>query len=167
MEIKLLTKNDLKSWKKLRLLALQDSPESFVSSYEEECYYTKKDRENGLEKSDIFGAFINGILVGSAGFYSLTTLKTKHRGVLFGMYIMPEYRSQGVASALVQAVIAHAKPRVLQIHLMCTVDNLSALRLYEKHGFKTYGTEPNALNVVGQFFDEHLMVLDLRTTTNK
>jgi hypothetical protein len=43
----------------------------------------KKDWEIGLEKSDIFGAFIDGLLIGSAGFFILNTLKTKHRGVLF------------------------------------------------------------------------------------
>ena len=57
MEIKLLTKKDDGAYKKIRLEALQNSPEFFGSSYEEEVLFSAKDfRKNG---EHIFGAFIN------------------------------------------------------------------------------------------------------------
>jgi RimJ/RimL family protein N-acetyltransferase len=163
MKIRLLTIDDLSSYKSLRLEALKQVPEAFVSSYEEEINYSQKDWEVGFAKSNIFGAFIEGLLVGSAGFYRLNTQKTKHRGVLFAVYVKPTARGQGMASALVDVIITHAQLQVSQIHLACVTTNLTAVKLYEKHGFKIYGTEPRALKIGDAFFDEYLMVLNLES----
>lgn len=160
-EIRLLTVDDWQIWKDIRLEALQDSPENFGSAYEEELHWTDAEFQEGLTKSNIFGGFIDDKLVACAGFYSLTSLKTQHRGVIWGMYTRPEYRKQGVASALIQTVIMHARSRVLQLHLTCVTSNLSGIRFYQKQGFKIYGTEPRALKIDHTFYDEHLMVLYL------
>ncbi len=79
------------------------------------------------------------------------------------MYTRPECRGQGIASALIQTVINHAKSRVTQIHLTCVTSNPGAIALYQKHGFKIYGEEPRALKIRDTFFDEHLMMLELKT----
>jgi len=159
--IKQLTAEDWKIWKELRLGALKNSPESFGSSYEEEVNWPDLDFQNSLIKSDIFGVFVDSSLVSCAGFYSLNSAKTKHRGVIWGMYTRPEYRGQGIASALIQTIISHAKSHVAQLHLTCVTTNLGAVAFYQKHGFKIYGTEPRALKIRDTFFDEHLMILDL------
>lgn len=161
MKIRILTQEDWKIWKQLRLEALQNSPESFGSSYEEEFNGPDLDFQNSLSKSDIFGAFVDNAFVSCAGFYSLNSAKTKHRGVIWGMYTRPEYRGQGIASSLIQTIINHAKSRVTQLHLTCVTSNLSAVAFYQKQGFKCYGTEPRALKIGDAFFDEHLMILDL------
>lgn len=77
------------------------------------------------------------------------------------MYSKAEYRKKGIASALIQTIISHAKERVIQLHLKCVTSNLSAIALYQKQGFKIYGTEPRALKTKDIFFDDHLMVLYL------
>lgn len=159
--IKLLNPQDLDAWKLIRLEALQDSPESFGSSYEEEVAHSDAEWVKGLNSSDIFGVFKDNNLVACAGFFSLMTLKTKHRGVLWGMYTKPAYRGKGLACALIQTIIHHAKSRVIQLHLTCVTSNVGALALYQKQGFKVYGTEPRALKIGNDYFDEHLMVLDL------
>ena len=79
------------------------------------------------------------------------------------MYTRPEYRGQGIASALIQTIISHPKSRVTQLHLTCVTTNLDAVAFYQKHGFKIYGTEPRALKIRDAFFDEHLMMLELKT----
>lgn len=163
MKMKMLTKNDWEIWKQFRLAALKNSPESFGSSYEEELTWPDVAFQNQLSKSEIFGAFIDDLLVSSAGFYTLNSLKTKHRGVIWGMYTLAEYRGEGIASALIQAIITHARSRVTQLHLTCVTSNLGAVMFYQKLGFKIYGTEPRALKIGDAFFDEHLMILDLRT----
>ena len=76
------------------------------------------------------------------------------------MYTKPEYRSLGIGDALLKAVIAHAKKVVIQLHLTVVTTNQSALRLYEKNGFRIYGTEPRSLKIGDQFYDEHMMVLE-------
>ena len=80
------------SWRRIRLEALQQTPESFGSSYEEEVGYSESDWNLRLSKNDIFGAFVDDTPVGVTGFCALDTLKTNHRGILFAMYITPKYR---------------------------------------------------------------------------
>lgn len=159
--IKQLTAEDWKIWKEFRLEALKNSPENFGSSYEEEAKWPDLDFQNSLTKSDIFGVFLDNTLVSCAGFYNLNSAKTKHRGVIWGMYTKKEYRGNGIANSLIQKIIKHAKSRVTQLHLTCLTNNLAAVRLYQNHGFKIYGTEPRALKMRDAFFNEHLMVLNL------
>ncbi len=85
----------------------------------------------------------------------------QHRGKLFAVYVRPEYRGQGIADQLIDIIINHAKSRVIQLHLTCTTANESAVKLYQKHGFKIYGTEPRSLKIDYDFFDEHMMILEL------
>ena len=161
MKIKILTQEHWKIWKSFRLKALKDSPKNFGSSYEEELNWSNSDFQNSLTNSDVFGAFINNSLVSCAGFYILNSAKTKHRGIIWGMYTLPEYRGQGIGSTIIQTIINHAKSQVTQLHLTCVTSNLGAMALYQKQGFKIYGTEPHALKIGDAFFDEHLMILDL------
>lgn len=135
MNIRLLTTEDWKTWKEFRLAALQNSPENFCSSYEEEADLPDSDFQDQLNKNDIFGAFINDSLASCAAFYSLTTQKTKHRGVIWGMYTHSDYRGHGIANALIQKIIDHAKSKVIQLQLSCLTNNLAAINLYQKHGF--------------------------------
>src|SRR3990167_4457866 len=134
IEIKLLTPEDFESWKVLRLEALNQSPEAFGSSFEEEVNLSDEQFKDNLRKSTIFGAFMEGQLVGCAGFYIPNFKKMSHRGVLFGMYVKPRSRKTGCAHELVKAVIAHAKSCVLQFHLTVVTSNPTALNLYQRHG---------------------------------
>lgn len=159
MHVRQLSKDDWESWKQLRLEALQDSPSSFASSFEEEVHCADKKFQEDLIQSDIFGAFADDQLVACLGFYSLHANKVKHRGMLWGTYTKQKYRRCSIASRLIEAVIAHAKTQVTQLHLTCVTTNHAAIALYQNHGFKIYGTEPNSLKSGKNFFDEHLMVL--------
>ena len=132
MKIRTLITEDWKIWKQFRLEALKNSPESFGSSWEEESRWPDSEFQDCFTKNTIFGVFIENRLVASAAFYSLNGLKTKHRGVIWGMYTKPEYREQGIASALMQALISFAKLRVIQLHLTCVTKNLHAIRFYNK-----------------------------------
>ena len=78
--------------------------------------------------------------------------------MLWGVYVHPDARRLGAATAVLQAAIAHARTCVLQLHLSVTTTG-SALGLYRKLGFAIYGTEPRALRVGDRYLDEHLMVL--------
>lgn len=153
---------DWRLWKDIRLEALQNAPESFGSSLEEESRWTDADFQRVLKSSYVLGVFTDSALVSVAGFYALDSLKTRHRGVLWGMYTRPGQREKGMAHALMSALIQHAERCVTQLHLTCVTCNHAAVSLYQKQGFRIYGTEPKALKMNGSFFDEYLMVLDLR-----
>lgn len=161
ISIKLLDQDDWQSWKNLRLEALQNAPHTFGASIEEVNNLDKKDFQTILSKNKIFGAFLNAQLIGCVGFYILNSVKTQHRGVLWGMYVTPEHRGKNIADGLLDAVICYAKSSIEQLNLKCVTDNHSAVKLYQKHGFKIYGTEPRALKVDNKYYDEYLMVLEL------
>lgn len=161
MIVRQLAASDWKQWKDIRLEALKTSPESFASSYEEELAWQDSEFKDGLSKNQIFGVFINDAIVSCGGFYCLNELKTKHRGVIWGMYTRPEYRGKGFATTLLSNIIQQAKTSVIQLHLTCVTSNLPAVAFYQKQGFTIYGTEPRALQINDIFFDEYLMILDL------
>jgi ribosomal protein S18 acetylase RimI-like enzyme len=162
MNIRVLNQQDWQVWKDLRLEALQNAPEAFGTSYKEAADQSDEEFQANLVQTDIFGAFVNSDMVGCGGFSRLKYIKMKHRGILYGMYIKPEFRGQGIADQLIEAVIAHAQSRVTQLHVTCVTTNPAAVKLYEKHGFSIYGTEPRSLKIGDQFYDEYLMVRKLK-----
>lgn len=161
MNIRLLKEGDWQAWQTLRLEALQNAPEAFGSSFEEESNKSEEDLKSHLNENTVFGVFVGADLVGCAGFYSLEPLKMRHRGVLYGMYVQPEHRGKGIANQLVEAVIKHAKSRVQQLHVTCVTTNPAASQLYQRHGFISYGIEPRSLKIGDVYFDEYMMVLGL------
>ena len=159
MIIRLLDKNDWLAYKTLRLDALLQHPEAFGPSVDEENQWSDFKFKKRLKTCDMFGAFVDNQLVGCAGYYIIPLIKMSHRGDLFFMYTQAACRQTGVADALLQAVILHAKNRVMQLHLEVSTNNAVAKRLYEKNGFKIYGTVPRSIKVGDHFCDGYLMVL--------
>ena len=160
MIVRLLDETDWVAFKALRLEALMTHPEAFGSSFEEESNRSDDEWKAGFKTANLFGCFLENNLVACAGFFVFSALKMRHRGVLFKMYSQPAYRNKGIADALVKQVIAHARQQVSQLHLTVVTTNQTAIKLYEKNGFRIYGTEPNSLNVDDHFYDEHMMVLE-------
>ncbi len=166
LEIRPFTENDVEAYARLRLQGLRQNPEAFGSSYEEE-----KDRPVEELKPRIadqpekftLGGWADGTLVGMVGFYRETRLKTHHKGIIWGMYVDSTMRGQGIGKQLMQAAITRARmiEGLVQIHLTVVSTNASARRLYIGLGFELYGTEPRALKVGEQYYDEDLMVLKL------
>ena len=74
------------------------------------------------------------------------------------MYVRPEARGTGLASALVRSLIEHAREHVEQIQLTVVSNNPRARRFYQRMGFSEYGLEKKALKFNGVYFDEILMV---------
>lgn len=159
MIIRLLDRQDVQSWKNIRLEALHNEPQAFCISFEQEARRSDSGFKTILDKNTIFGVFVDGELVGSSGFYILDSLKTRHRGVLWGMYVKQEHRRKGIADLLIQTIITHAKSHVIQLNLTVIASNTAAIKLYQRHGFIIYATEPRSLKLGDQFFDEHYMIL--------
>lgn len=159
MIVRLLNEKDWLAYKILRIDALRQHPEAFGPSADEEAQWSDAEFKKRLKTCDMFGAFVNNQLVGCAGYYIIPLVKMSHRGDLFFMYIHADCRQIGVADSLLKAVILHAKNRVMQLHLEVSTSNALAKRLYEKNGFKVYGTVPRSIKVDDHFYDGHLMVL--------
>ena len=74
------------------------------------------------------------------------------------MYVRPEARGSGLATALVENLVQYARAAVEQVQLTVVSSNPRARRFYERMGFIEYGLEEKALKYNGIYFDEVLMV---------
>jgi len=168
MDIRILTEEDAATFQALRLRALGNNPEAFGSTYEE-----SKDRsltavaerirpEGNPPESFVLGAFNDsGTLIGMTGFFREQYVKMRHKGVIWGMYVAPEARGQGVGRALLQEAISRATELagLEQINLMVVTTNIAARQLYLSLGFRVYGFEYHAMKQGDAYWDEELMVL--------
>ena len=157
--IRRLGPEDAAAYRAIRLEALANHPEAFVSSAE--GFAKKSDAEivETLQALTVFGAVLpDGSLGGINAFLRNEGSKERHRGWMIQVYVRPDQRGTGLSKALCEHLIDHARHHVLQVHLGVWSENVPAIKLYEKLGFQTYGTEPRYLFVNGRFIDEHLMV---------
>lgn len=164
MNIRLLTTEDAANYWTLRQEALQQDPDSFGETYDEAMRY-----ENPVERIEkmiakdhehIFGAFIEGTLLGVAILSMDTALKTQHRGYIGSVYVSPEARGNGAGAAIIEAIIrwsrAHAQLQKLDLGVF--TNNEPAFELYKKLGFELVGVDKKAVQQEdGQFVDEYLM----------
>ena len=168
MKICILNESDAQLYQAVRLSALKNNPESFGSTYEREVTFSLEYVSQRLAPTKdqfILGAFnSNDLLVGIVSFVRETSLKTIHKGNVFGMYVVPEERGKGLGKSLMSVLIREAKKcdGLEQINLSVVAENSSAKKLYKSLGFEVYGVERNALKFNGQYFNEDLMVLTFK-----
>jgi ribosomal protein S18 acetylase RimI-like enzyme len=170
MKIRRLASADAQEFFDVRIAGLREFPEAFGESVEEFQNRTIAEIETNLAATEtsedvIVGAF-DERLVGVVGFRTQSQSKTAHTGVLWGMFVLPEARRNGVARSLLAEILAHAKSAqgVEQIKLAVESSNLPAVRLYESFGFQRFGIEPRALKLGGKYYAEDLMMLELDTS---
>jgi RimJ/RimL family protein N-acetyltransferase len=162
IQIRRLTPADADRYREIRLAGLKGSPEAFGSTYETESTQPLSSFAEKLDNSSVFGAFRGEELLGVAGFAVRKGVKEAHKGLLWGMYVRPEARKIGAGGQLVEAIIEFARQRVELLQLSVVSDNEQARRLYARSGFVEYGLEKDSLKHDGRYYDEILMVLDLR-----
>jgi ribosomal protein S18 acetylase RimI-like enzyme len=165
MHLRQLTAADVEIYRALRAYCLRESPHAFTNSTEEFSQRTPDSIAQQLRGHENFtlGAFEAEQLVGMVGFYRENALKLRHKGYIVSMYVLPEYRSRGIARALLIEAIARAKrlPDLKQLLLGVVITQTTAKRLYESLGFVVYGREPNAVKIGDDYFDEEFMLLTL------
>lgn len=168
--VSVLKPEEAASFRALRLRGLREHPEAFGESAESFQSRTEVEIADRIRSQAQQGDFIlvalskSGEMFGVVGLALNGSGKSSHRGVLWGMYVAPEARGQRVGERLIEELLRRAEEidRLEQIHLSVTSSNQAALRLYEKMGFLTYGTDPSAIKVGDRAFDEYLMVRKLR-----
>ena len=108
----------------------------------------------------VYGAFVGGTLAGVVGIARELRTKNRHKAVVFGMYVAPEFGRRGVARALVRHLVAAAKEAqgLEQLVLTVTHSNEPARLLYESEGFRSFGIEPRAIRVGDRYYDKDHMV---------
>lgn len=87
--------------------------------------------------------------------------RMRHRGV-FGISLKRAWWGCGAASALTEAVLAFARENgFAQLDIEVRSDNVRAIRLYEKFGFRKLCTFPAFFRIGGQDIDFDVMLLQL------
>ncbi|WP_019241681.1 MULTISPECIES: GNAT family N-acetyltransferase [Bacillus] len=163
MEIRLLHSLDTEEYQNVRLEALQNNPESFAASYEEEIEHSLEYYKFRLNESCTLGAFDNNKLIGVVSLVKESKLKLKHKASIFAVYVSPEKRGLKIGKRLMIEAIKKAKDMegIEQINLSVAVSNESAKKLYTSLGFEVFGREKRALKINHIYFDEEYMVLFL------
>ena len=167
MEIRFLTSDDAAEYSRLRMEALEGDPEAFSSSAEEHRTLSVDEIENRLRDKDseqfVVGAFAEGQLGATAGFYRDKGLKSRYKGNVWGVYVTPRLRGAGVAKKIMQKLLERAAmiDGVEQILLSFSTTQAAAGKLYRSLGFETYGCEPRALKIGDRYFDEEFVILRL------
>ena len=163
MEVRILGSSDADAFQALRLCALQTSPTAFSSSFEEESGYEGEQVVRMLISGPyraVFGAFVEGRIVGITGVYRDEAPKLVHKAVIWGVFVHPEFRGGGCGRLLMQTAMAHAlsMPGVHHLLLSVNAKNVVAKALYESVGFESYALERAYMIVDGVLQDELHMV---------
>ena len=107
-------------------------------------------------------AAADGEIVGSLTFDGGRRPRLRHAGE-FGISVLQAYAGQGVGKALLESMIAWAERSgvVRKINLKVRVDNVPAIRLYERMGWVHEGRTTRDTLIDGQFSDCLLMGRDV------
>lgn len=139
---------------------LMREPDEFVMTFDEEYKFIEKviNSDNQI----MLVVFYNGIVISTSGIHGSSLKRIKHR-VSLGISILEDYRGIGLGKQLMLLLIEKAKEMgKLKIDLDVREDNINAIKLYEKVGFKKEGIKVDGFFVDGKFVNLINMGLVLR-----
>jgi ribosomal protein S18 acetylase RimI-like enzyme len=134
-EIRLLTPDEWAELRNIRLAALRESPEAFLSTYHREIGYDA-DR---WQAEFIRGNWYIGICEGRpVSFFGVTRGRGMpvHECYLEYLWVSPEYRRSGIAFGMLTTVLERLRAAAVRTAFVWVIDgNEAAKRLYERIGF--------------------------------
>jgi ribosomal protein S18 acetylase RimI-like enzyme len=154
-------------YKALRLRALQQDPQAFGSSYEEELSYPEEKWKSYLNNPDseiICAQAPNGELIGLMVASFNTKLKSKHIADIYSVFIDINHRGKGISKLMFANLLESIKQRniIRKVKLTVNADQTAAIALYERFGFVRIGLFKDELSDGnGNFYDEIAMELYL------
>lgn len=164
--------NDREEYKRLRLEWLQDTPEAFGGTYEQES--EREDREwiERLAKADrkTMGVYVDEKLVAimtmMQGLYFPDGTADMDYNFLAGVYTDPAYRGTGTSLRLLQELLAYTKAHFPAKKCLLCVNSkkydtlIPAQKLYEKAWFRMYENEELLHRFGEKLHKMHMMLLE-------
>jgi len=152
-------------YREVRLACLKNVPQFFGSTYEEEVLNPKFMFETFIETDSpdhvMFGAFDQERLIGITGFNRMARQRAMHRGEIVQVYVDSNYRGQNIGERLIRQALDYGfhLEGIEQVQLSVIANNQTAIRLYEKLGFKTFGVQSRYFKVGDSYLDQQFMQL--------
>ena len=124
----------------IRLEALRDAPDAFLSTYAEQVALEEGNWRGFISRGGTFLAYFpEGNTTEPAGLVS-GDLEEPSTVQLMSMWVRPQARGEGVGEALIDAVVDWAGPQnAKSVHLRVIETNKYARLLYERCGFSPTG----------------------------
>lgn len=122
----------------VRLRALEQDPDAFCSTLESERAFEDETWKTRLERAETLFAWDGDEVAGTA-----TGKADPHEQggrEIVAMWVAPEHRRRGTASALIDALVQSARGQgASSVALWVAEDNVRARRVYEASGFTLTG----------------------------
>jgi RimJ/RimL family protein N-acetyltransferase len=116
-------------------------------------------RDSVLNNVAQYVALDGNTVVGWCDVFADWASAVAHCGTL-GMGVLAAYRRRGIGTRLITTTLAHARRQGLaRVELEVRVDNVAAIRLYERVGFAPEGRKRKRLRFDGLYFDALTMGL--------
>jgi len=157
-KIRRLKKEDLPDFKKIRLESLQQSPDSFAASFEEESKAEDDIFLLGLTNGAVHGCFNGSELIGIVGFYSDSKIKCSHIANVWGVFVKQEWRGKHIGRQLMETTLEALPKNIEQVRLNVGAHNIPAKKLYNNMGFQECGLEEKVIKIGDKYYDEISMV---------
>lgn len=128
-------------------------------SYADEKKYVQRQLTQIKRNRAVFLLMFSGTtLIGNSGI-DLHTGAKRHEGG-FGISIAKDFRNQGIGTLLMKLILSEAKKKLKGMKIITLgvfANNPRAIGLYEKFGFRKYGSLPKGILHRGKFVDEYFM----------
>ena len=133
-----------------------------LSLKEEQEYLEKSLKQMEEKKGLLLLAFIEGKLVGNLSLH-LKERTEKHIGVM-GISVKKGFRNLGIGTKLIKQFLKLAKQELPDLEILTLsvyASNDRAKHVYQKLGFKKYGSLPRGVKRKDGYFDHDYMYLEL------
>lgn len=149
--------------KELRLTSLQTDPDAWENTYTSASLYSDELWKSRLQTSwddqgcTNFFAEVNGKIVGTVGAI-WSGGKLAHVATIVSVYVLPEYRRQGISEALMSHITNYLQDKkFIKLKLFVVSSQTNAYEFYKKLGFKEVGRLEKELLSEGKYSDEIIM----------
>lgn len=135
----------------------------------DDFYFTEEQQRNFIsnikDKNNCIyiAAIVENKIIGTLSFLASPRKRIEHRGDM-GIAVLKEFWGIGIGSSLIDYFLrwAYSTEVIRKIDLQVREDNVSAINLYLKRGFKIEGRISRGIQINGQFHDIYCMGKSIR-----